>query len=174
MYATGYIGLPLWLRYSSQACISGNTRTWGFCPSSIRLLSLLSVLSRATHVSTNPCWLVWITSQRDPVVPWEEFVSLKSDRARSWLCQLCDLGGETFDLSEPVSSSIKWDQWILPQLSWGPKGMFLQSLACRRCSTSFMPVLTLSLVGWLKDHNQKQLLHLVTWPDSHPTRYPKW
>ena len=70
-----------------------------------------------------------------------------------------------------VSSSIKWDQWILPQLSWGPKGTFLQSLACRRCSTSFMPVLMLSLVGWLKDHNHKQL-HRVTRPDSHPTRYP--
>ena len=72
-----------------------------------------------------------------------------------------------------ISSSIKWDQWILPQLSWGLKGLFLQSLACRRCSVSFMPVLTLRLVGWLKDHSQKRL-HRLTWPDSHPTTYPKW
>ena len=82
MYATGYIGLPPWLRYSSQARISGNTRTWGFCLSSIRLLSLLSaqqgdtrehksMLVSLNYIATRPCGAL------------RRVVSLKSDRAKS-------------------------------------------------------------------------------------------
>ena len=53
-----------------------------------------------------------------------------------------------------------------------PEGNVFTEPGMQKVLVSFMPVLTVRLVGWLKDHNQKQL-HRLTWPDSHPTTYPK-